>query len=170
MRKAQQQLKYGRLVELLRYDRQTGEFTWRFRRGNVPAGSVAGHINASNGYREIGIDGVSFLAHRLAWFYMTGEWPSGETVDHKNRRPDDNWFDNLRNATFKQNNSNRPARRDNELGVKGVSRYHRDPNRFVAQICLAGKQTNLGIFETVEAASAAYRAAAETEFGEFAHA
>ena len=61
------------------------------------AGSVTGV-----GYRQIQIDGIFYYASRLAWFYMTKEWPEF-IVDHENENKEDNSWDNLREATDSQN-------------------------------------------------------------------
>jgi hypothetical protein len=52
----------------------------------------------------IRLEGIGYLAHRLAWVYMTGEQP--DVIDHINRERDDNRFSNLRNGTFKDNSTN----------------------------------------------------------------
>lgn len=53
------------------------------------------------GYRSIDIEGSKYLAHRLAWLYMTGEWPE-YLIRHKNEKNDDNSWDNLVNTTPKE--------------------------------------------------------------------
>lgn len=99
------------------------------------------------------------MAHNLAWYYVHGVVTQ---VDHKDRIRHHNALDNLRPATDKQNSYNKSAW--GELGVKGVSRKG---GRFVAQITVDGINHYLGMFKTIEEASAVYQAAAKESFGEF---
>ena len=92
--------------------------------------------------------------------------PVGFETDHVNGDGLDNRRDNLRIATSSQNKMNRGSRRDNKLGVKGVSRSR---GRFRAVIQINGNYKLIGVFLTIEAASAAYQLAAQKLFGEFAH-
>lgn len=156
---------------LLEYDPESGVFVWKTRPGcrtfNARfAGEQAGKLGANGRY--IQIHGVKYAAHRLAWLYVTGGWPSGE-VDHKNLRNDENWFDNLREATPSQNCANKRAYSTNRSGFKGVS-VCSSTGRWKAQICVNGKVTYLGLFDDVRAAAEAYAAAADKHFGEFARA
>jgi hypothetical protein len=160
-------LNAGRLREVLSYDPETGAFTWlvstaRHRR----IGDVAGCVK--DGYRQIGIDGRRYRAHRLAWLWMTGEWPSAE-IDHINGDPADNRIANLRPATSSQNKANARLRSDNSSKLKGVS-YDRQRQKWLARIVLAGRARNLGRFTDPAAAHAAYAEAAAKHFGEFARA
>lgn len=91
--------------------------------------------------------------------------PAGAIVDHVNGDPSDHRRHNLRLCTYTQNAQNRRTRRDNSLGLKGVSRKK---NRFVARITVNGKAIPLGSFVTPEQAARAYDAAALHHFGEFA--
>ena len=59
-----------------------------------------------DGYITIRVDGHPYLAHRLAWLYVHGEWPSGE-IDHINCRPFDNRMENLRIATRRLQSMNK---------------------------------------------------------------
>jgi HNH endonuclease len=94
-----------RLRELLSYDPTTGQWTWLVTRGSTaPAGSIAGTIY-SNGYRYITIDYRRYFSSRLAFLYMTGEWPQHE-VDHIDRCSSNDKWDNLRPATRSENNAN----------------------------------------------------------------
>jgi hypothetical protein len=89
-----------------------------------------------------------------------------EEVDHINGDRTDNRRDNLRVATKAQNTSNKAAIVAH--GFKGVVFM---PNgRYKAQITAQRKTHYLGIFETPEEAHAAYVAAANQHFGEYARA
>jgi len=153
------------LKEMLHYNPETGVFTWRVsRRGTAKQGTEAGSVNG-DGYRRITINGSKFLAHRLAWLYVHGVLPENE-LDHKNRDKDANWIANLREATRVENTRNKRRNSNNTSGFKGVS-WHRAAKKFCADIGIAGKTIHLGLFETAEAASSAYEAAAAKAFGEF---
>ena len=112
------------------------------------------------------IDGHSFRAHRLAWLYVHGRWPA-EQIDHIDQNTSNNRLNNLREATASQNKANKSPRRNNLLGVRGVSR-EKGGRKFRAAITKDGHRLYLGAFGTVKAASAAYQKAANKLFGEFA--
>jgi hypothetical protein len=154
----------ARLRALLHYDRETGEFRWRQRvRPSIRPGDVAGALD-NQGYRKITINGQQYAAHRLAWFYMRGNWCS-LVIDHRDGNPSNNRWGNLRRATKSQNNANRPLQRNNASGLKGVSQ---DEGRWRARIYKNGRGRHLGSFPTSQAAHAAYVKAARKLFGEFA--
>lgn len=158
----------------LHYDEATGAFTWlayadKLGRPNTQfAGRVAGVVWADASgrqYRQITIFGFKTYAHRLAWFYMTGEWIP--LIDHKDRDGLNNRWINLRAATKAQNAANSGSRRDNVSGFKGVHLDQRR-QRYVAQIKRDGRSRFLGYFDTAEAAHAAYAAQVRAHDGEFA--
>ena|SRR3990167_6112314 len=154
-----------RLRGLLHYDSDTGVFTWRVNRRRVKTGDIAGTVNAQ-GYVQICIDGRLYLAHRLAWLYVHGEWPSGD-LDHWDTNRANNVIGNLRPATNSQNQANSRQRRDNTSGYKGVC-WDKRCHRWVAGIYVDGRRRHLGRFDTPEAGHAAYCNAASEYFGEFA--
>lgn len=145
-----------RLREALHYDPETGRFIWRFRRNQyVDVGSVAGSDNG-NGHIQIRLDGGMYLAHRLAWLYMTGSFPEQE-IDHRDGQRDNNAWVNLREVTHRENMQNqRRARSDNHVGLLGVGRMG---SKYRARINLDGKVKALGVFNTPEEAHAAYLSA-----------
>jgi hypothetical protein len=146
-------LERERLLAVLRYDAATGLFfNLVHRSSRAPIGANAGS-KGRNGYRYISIDGRSYLAHRLAWLYVNGEWPS-EQVDHVNGDRGDNRIANLRLATPSENGQNRKRPlSSNRVGLLGV---FVDKGRFVARICANGRTKHLGTFDSAEAAHEAY--------------
>lgn len=147
------------LRELLHYDPETGVFTNRVQRNyNAPAGAVAGAIDKCAGYRQIRIKGRIYRAHRLAWIYVHGQWPTAD-IDHYNGVLDDNRISNLRDVSQSVNMQNRQnARRSGSSGEIGVH-WVKQRNKWSAQISINGKSTYLGYYVTKEEARAAYRAA-----------
>jgi hypothetical protein len=132
-------------------------FYWAIKRkGGRGLGKVAGTTNAA-GYIVIGIDGKDYYAHRLAWLFTRGRWPTNE-IDHCNGVRSDNRILNLREADRSSNMHNlQGARRDSKTGVLGVSPHA--AGGYVATIQIRGQHSHLGLFRTVEEAKAAYRAA-----------
>lgn len=138
------QLTIERLKIVLNYNAETGLFTWLVSNSNrAKVGSVAGN-KIPVGYIIIRIDGINHYAHRLAWFYMTGEWPK-EQVDHKNTIKDDNRWVNLREATHAENQRNKNFLKNNKLKVKGVRKFR---DKYRAEIWSNGKNISLGTFLT----------------------
>jgi len=88
-------------------------------------------------------------------------------IDHANGNGLDNRRENLRVATNGQNVCNQGIRRSNTAGFKGVSWYKR-AGKWRASIGLAGKKRHLGLYDTAEAAHAAYCRAALELHGTFA--
>lgn len=142
-----------RLRELLHYDPVAGIFTRLVSLANSSrVGAPTGQRHRM-GYKCISVDGALHLSHRLAWLYMTGEWPKNN-IDHKNGRRDDNRWANLRDVPQRVNleNQNKPNTK-NTSGYLGVE-VHR--NKFHARITANGNRHYLGTFETPEAAHDAY--------------
>lgn len=140
------------------YDRNTGLFS-------RPDGSALGSRHPK-GYVWIAAGGRKVLAHRLAWFVEHGIEPDG-AIDHINRNRTDNRIANLRLASASQNQMNRGAQRNNTSGVPGVAR-DKSGRRWQAYIKVQGARRHLGIFERIEDAISARRAAQAVLFGEFA--
>lgn len=96
---------------------------------------------------------------------MTGEWPA-EQVDHINGTPDDNRWDNLREASNAENCRNTRRRQNNTSGTKGVT-WDARRGKWNANICVNRRYIFLGYFEDIEAAAAAYAAASQKYHGAF---
>lgn len=152
------------LKSILEYSPETGVFTRLVDfASNARKGLPTGNIQSS-GYVQISIKSRWYVAHRLAWFWMTGEWPPAE-IDHINRIRSDNRWANLRPATRSQNMMNKGHRRKTDL-PRGV---WKTGNRYQAQIRLDGKFTHIGMFGTADEAHAAWRAAASARDAAFTY-
>lgn len=156
----------ARLRELFDYNPATGEFIRRVsRRGrNCRAGDQAGTIHR-RGFRQIHIDRKFYPAARLAVLWMIGRWPQ-RLVDHINLNPSDDRWSNLREANHSQNGAN-SRDRPSKIPFKGVT-WDRNRGKYAARIRVNYRTINLGRFDNAETAHAAYVAAAEKHFGEFA--
>lgn len=152
-----------RLKELLAYDPETGKFTRANTTGGRAVGTEAGTTDVY-GHRTINVDGKKYRTARLAFFYMTGEWPKGD-ADHINGVRDDDRWSNLRDATRTQNLAN--MRGKGASGIKGAS-WVTAKAKWKAQIRIDGKNKHLGYFDDPQDASAAYAVAAQAAHGEFA--
>jgi len=154
-----------RLRELLIYNPETGKWLWKVRRNRMPLGSKAGTISG-DGYINISVDGLVYRAHRLAWLYMTGEWPSRQ-IDHEDTNRSNCKWNNLRISNQSQNIANSRRRSNNSSGYKGVS-WNKRLSKWKAYIMKDGKNYNLGFFDHAIDASIAYQRAAVEMFGAFA--
>lgn len=153
---------------LLEYDADAGVLRWRVPvGGRTRAGSIAGcRTSHSKGYPVVSLFGRTYVAHRLAWFIYYGKWPMRQ-LDHVDNDPANFKIANLREVDDSQNRMNTSRYRNNTSGYKGVYFNKRD-RKWAASICARGKSTFLGYFDTPEAASEAYRAAAPLIHGDYA--
>jgi hypothetical protein len=144
------------LLAILHYDPETGIFTRKISLGGKYAGTEAG-TDHSNGYRQVTINKKKYFLHRLAWFYVHGEWPPHE-IDHINGIRNDNRLCNLRCVTHKENLKNLRIPKNNTSGVVGVSWSNKD-SVWTSQIKVSGKAIYLGSFIKFEDAVKARREA-----------
>lgn len=152
------------LQQLLRYDPETGVWTWLVARNwRTKAGDTAGCVNKSDGRLYLKINSTRYSASRLAWFYMTGRLPKKD-VDHHDGDKRNNRWRNLRIATRTQNAGNSRGR----VALKGVTQVR--TGKYTAQIQKKMRKKHLGTFDTAEEAHAAYVFAAQKMYGRFARA
>jgi hypothetical protein len=165
--KSSNPLVHAKLCELLTYTLETGKFTWNITRpsyaGKVKPGVEAGTLD-KYGHRMIVINGLTYPAHRLAW-YVHQKWPTGQ-IDHKNMVRDDNRIANLREASRVEQRANQRVRRDSACGIKGVSKTRHVS--WQATIRKNGITYYLGKFKSPHEAHSAYITKARELFGEFA--
>lgn len=127
---------------LIDYDPRTGVLRWNRReevdsdakRFNVRwAGKEAFTAKTPQGYSQGTILQKHCEAHRLIWFWMTGQQPA--SIDHINGDKADNRWSNLRAVTHKDNMRNTKRPSHNTSGVMGVS-YCRTHKKWLAVIQL----------------------------------
>lgn len=166
------------LSECFTYNRRTGVLRWKqdrppwhFKTTNMRAiwkqrcaGKIAGNISLTNGYREVGLDRITYRSHRIIWKLVTGKDPSN-TIDHVDRSRLNSRWGNLRIATSSQQQWNRPLNQNNTSGRTGV--YVNKWGRWVARINYKYSRLHLGVFATRKEASAAREKAARKLHGEF---
>jgi hypothetical protein len=160
-----------RLRQLLNYDADTGELSWRERPladfanqslraqkswNTANAGKPALCLLNKAGYKRGTLEGCSVLSHRVIWKYVHGEEP--DQIDHIDGNRQNNRLVNLRGVTAAINRKNAAMMRRNKSGQMGVfwtQRWPQYPGRWIATI----GTKRLGSFETKEAAIAARKAA-----------
>jgi hypothetical protein len=131
-----------RLKEVLSYDPKSGFFLTKKSYFQSRVGGSAGKYD-KKGYCLIYVDGAPYLAHRLAFLYMKGSIP--DIVDHIDRNPSNNAWDNLRPASKSLNRLNCNLSIANKSGCTGVH-FHKASNKWRAGIVINGKKIYLGAF------------------------
>jgi hypothetical protein len=170
-------LTHNLLKSLLLYDHKTGLFTWAERPifmflcaankltwNKRFAGSFAGGIIKSSckKYLIISINKKRYCAHRLAWFYMTGNWPKYQ-IDHIDGNGLNNSWGNLRDVDGFINHKNMRLKSCNTSGFCGVW-YNRKNKKWCSEIKVDLKKISLGSFVEKEDAISA-RAFANIKYG-----
>jgi hypothetical protein len=157
----------NKIQDYIDYNPETGAFQWKVTRNSqVLKGDIAGGIN-DEGYVKIKIQNKTYSAHRLAFYFMTGNFPP-EEVDHINNVRNDNRWSNLRLANDNHNNANKGIQSNNTSSVKGVS-WNALQNNWRARIQVNKVPITVGYFTDLEDARIAIEAARKKYHGEFAN-
>jgi hypothetical protein len=152
-------LTHEELLENVNYDPLTGVSVWLKPGPRRQVGGVVGQVRESTGYRECTVCGEFWYHSRLAWFYVTGKRPN-RIVDHKNLIRSDDWFNNLRLATYTQNSIN-SERYGNMQGISKRDGYWR------VRLSIMRNRITIGNFVDLQEAIEARNRIYSQTFGEF---
>ena len=160
----------GRLREILHYNKRTGIMTWIAAPKYHPRmlGKVAGSARLSrNGkyYVRVKVDGGNYALSRLAFLWVTGNWPKDQ-IDHRNGDSLDNRWGNLREATQMENCWNHKTRAKNSSTPMGIRKL--PSGKFQCRITKNKVPHCIGTFSTLDAAVLVYTKKRKEFFGEFA--
>lgn len=142
----------GEVLKLrLKYNADSGLFTWV---DGQCANGVAGTLT-KKGYIAIKVGycckQYTIKAHRLAWFFVMGTWPTGQ-IDHINGMRTDNRIVNLRDVTPRQNSQNKKHHRSGKLvGCRLLK------GKWDTRIHYAGTTYYLGRYTTEQEANDVYK-------------
>ncbi|NKX40969.1 HNH endonuclease [Rhodobacteraceae bacterium R_SAG2] len=175
-------LTHAIIKDLLDYDPDTGFLYWRPRPRKYSSSEQAHNAVNSNiagkraftavntgGYYQGAILRNQCTAHRVIWNWMTGDFPDG-CIDHIDRDPLNNKWENLRLCTRGQNQANRKSYSNSSSKYLGVTKKPRKKfDRWTASITRNYQTFRLGYFKSEIEAAKAYDAAAIEMHGEFAN-
>lgn len=129
------EITYDEVRKLFDYDPETGKMIRKITTSSrAQRGYTAGCKNAS-GYLVVRIGKTLYYVHRLIWLWMTGTWPV-MSIDHINRNPSDNRWENLRDVSYSDNAHNKEP-------ASGVYWAPRD-KVWVATLQYQGVKTHIG--------------------------
>lgn len=154
-----QKLTPDQIRSLLKLNVETGELRWTAAasQGRL-ADRVAGSL-ASNGYWQIKTGGVCYLAHRIVWAIVHGEWPEKD-IDHIDGNKGNNAMSNLRLVTKSENMQNLAVTgKRTASGLAGASHRpasNRRREKWDAKIRIDGVLKHLGSFDSPQEAHAKY--------------
>lgn len=138
--------------ELLRelFDYVDGNLIHKLNSPKGKKGNIVGWVE-KNKYRSTNVKGVRYRVHRLIFQFHYGFCP--EFLDHIDTNRQNNRIENLRAASYQQNNINKSATRKNIVGLKGVCM---ERGKYKANIKRNGRSYHLGYFDTAKEASDAF--------------
>jgi hypothetical protein len=131
------------------FDYKNGCLYWKVKFSRkINIGQKAG-CDMGNNYFKIVINKKKYLSHRLIYLYHYGYMP--EVVDHINKNSTDNRIENLREATFQQNQYNRKLNKNSSTGIKNVY-WNKKTNKWSVRFTIEKKLKHFGCFDNFESA------------------
>lgn len=147
------------------FEYKNGELHWKIKPSkNVKIGAIAGTI-CTNGYRQIKINSVKYLAHRVVFLFFYGYLP--KEVDHIDHNKLNNNIENLRPANCSNNSRNVRTKTSNTTGFKNVT-WNIAVKKYRVNLRVNGKQKYLGSYDDIELANLVAHEARDLYYGDFA--
>lgn len=141
------------LDSILDYNSISGNFIWKVKPSKkVSIGDIAGTIT-NNGYFKIRFLGKEYLAHRLAWLSIYGDFPEG-ILDHIDQDKLNNSINNLREVSISENGHNTKIYSTNKSGYKNIF-WDKTLNKYSVKLCKNNIKYNIGTYHTLEGAKLA---------------
>ena len=132
------------------FDYRDGELYWKIRPANcIQIGDKAGCLD-TNGYYKIRINNRMHGTHRVIFAMHYGYFP--RQIDHIDRNTKNNKIENLRDASYAQNQWNTLKNPRNTSGYKNVL-WRKERNKWTCQFKINGKTIIRGAFDTAEEAN-----------------
>ena len=150
------------LHELFEY--KNGGLYRKVNKGTAKMGDIAGCINSS-GYLVTHINGKLYSNHRLIFLMFYGVLP--KFIDHIDNNRSNNKIENLRKASFSQNQHNRKINKSSTSGVKGIT-WHKASQKWYVQLKINGKTKSFGLYDDLELAEFVAIEARNKYHGKFA--
>jgi len=166
VKKVKSLLTQAKVKRLFEY--RDGELYWKVDQSSkIKKGDKAGYFTGRQMGKQkfVGIKGKGYPYGRIVFLMFHGYLP--ERVSFIDTNPLNTRIENLRAATMSQTICYAKKQKNNTSGYKGVY-FHKNTNKYAAQIVKKGKHHHLGLFDTPKEAYKAYCKAAKKLHGEFA--
>jgi len=95
----------ARLVDHVEY--KDGGLYWTTKQSGRRVGGRVGGVDSYHGYRRFKFQGKTYKEHRVIFYLFNGYWP--KMIDHIDRNPLNNYVENLRDCTPRENNLNKKS-------------------------------------------------------------
>ena len=137
---------------------------------NNKTGKILKPCIDTHGYYRVNLrnDGNTYAKkiHKLVAEYFIANPYNKNCVDHVDNNKLNNNINNLRWATYQENNMNSKLRSNNTSNYKGVI-FDKQRNKYMAYVSINGKFKHLGRFDNIEDAVHARVKKAKEVYGDF---
>lgn len=144
---------FAELKEAFKYEPETGQLYRISKNGTLRLCASA----CNQGYVRVKYKRAYYKASRIIWCLVTEQDPGALTIDHINRKRNDNRWCNLRLADHSLQKHNRGVLKTSTTRLKGAFVNRRGYGKpFRSAIMRDGIRISLGTFDTAIAAHKAY--------------